>query len=207
MIRTILRNLMPCWGLVVAVTLLLAACGGSAKRSSDLLYDVRAYNEGVRWVKLPQAAVRILPSEREAFLDEREQLEEELRIDDYEITRLKMNGDRQETAEVQIRWSWHMDSKGIVRSTTSKQEWRRFGSRWLMLKEAHVRGDEMPGIPASEEDPESLDAEQDEQANESSSAVIDAHQTMVEKREPFLLAQRNVEAALRDVETSHRIAE
>ena len=55
---------------LIAVTLTMGACGGSQKRSSDLLYDVRAYNEGVRWVKRPQAAVRSLPSEREAFLDE-----------------------------------------------------------------------------------------------------------------------------------------
>jgi hypothetical protein len=132
------------------------------KSSRELLYDVRAYNEGVRWVKLPQAAARIPPAEREAFLDEREQLEDDLRIDDFEITRLKMSGETNELADVQIKWTWHMDSKGIVRTTTSRQKWRRYGKRWLMLHEAHVRGDIMPGIPeASEEDESNAENEDD----------------------------------------------
>lgn len=198
-----MRNLV-----LVAVTLAIGACGGSAKRSSDLLYDVRAYNEGVRWVKLPQAAVRILPSEREAFLDERESLEEELRIDDYEITRLKMKGKRQETADVQIKWTWHMDSEGIVHTTTSKQEWRRYGKRWVMLKEAHVRGHEMPGLP--EAVPESESEGEDESLQEGegeSSAEADASQARVENRGTTSLAYRGVEATLREAEKSRRIAE
>jgi hypothetical protein len=189
---------------LVAVTLMIGACGGSQKRSSDLLYDVRAYNEGVRWVKLPQAAVRILPSEREAFLDEREKLEEELRIDDFEITRLKINGDTQDTADVQIKWTWHMDRQGIVRTTTSKQEWKRYGKRWLMLKEAHVRGDEMPGIR------EVLDEEgegEGEPGEDATSAPSDESQARVENRGKASLAYRNVEGALRAAEKSPRIAE
>lgn len=151
---------MPILPLLFLVCGGLLACGGSLKRSHDLNYDVRAYNEGVRWAKLPQAATRILPSEREAFLDEREELEEELRIDDFEIMRLKMVGKGQDYANVQIKWTWHLDRQGIVRSTTSRQKWRRYGSRWIMLREAHVRGYEMPGIK-SEPDPES---ESDEEA-------------------------------------------
>jgi hypothetical protein len=185
---------------LVAVTLTIGACGGSQKRSSDLLYDVRAYNEGVRWVKLPQAAVRILPSEREAFLDERERLEEDLRIDDYEITRLKMHGETQDTADVQIKWTWHMDAQGIVRTTTSRQEWKRYGKRWLMLKEAHVRGDEMPGLAIESEETEAEEGE--EQAPES-----DEGQAKAENRSKAALAYRNVEAALRAAEKSPRIAE
>ena len=126
----------------------LLACGGSAKRSSELLSNVRAYNHGLRWEKLPQSAVRIPPKERDAFLDERESLLEELRIDDYEVSRVTMTS--QQEATVQIKWTWHLDRKGIVRNTTSSQEWRLIGKRWLMLKESHVRGHEMPGIGSDE---------------------------------------------------------
>jgi hypothetical protein len=189
---------------LIAVTLTIGACGGSQKRSSDLLYDVRAYNEGVRWVKLPQAAVRILPSEREAFLDERESLEEDLRIDDYEITRLKMHGETQDTADVQIKWTWHMDAQGIVHTTTSKQEWKRYGKRWLMLKEAHVRGDEMPGIPEAVEEP---DGEEGEAGEEEADAQAEETQARGENRGKGALAHRKVEAALRAAEKRPRIAE
>ena len=71
---------------------LALACAGNAKRTDDMMHDIRAFNEGLRWDKLPQSAVRIPPAERDAFLDEREQLQDELRIDDYDITRLKTEG-------------------------------------------------------------------------------------------------------------------
>lgn len=145
--------------LVFALALSTGACGASRKRTADLVYDIRTYNEGIRWNKLPQAAVHILPQKREAFLDEREELEEELRIDDFELQRVKMSDDKQESALIQIRWTWHMDSEGIVKTTTTRQKWRRFGSRWLMVAEHHVRGDEMPGVKSEEELPDSeLDA-------------------------------------------------
>lgn len=186
--------------MLLAAALGVAACGGSAKRSHDLQYDVRAYNEGVRWVKLPQAATRILPSERDDFLNQREELEEELRIDDFEIMRLKMEGNSQETAKVQIKWTWHMDREGIVKSTTSRQDWKRYGSRWIMLKEAHLRGDEMPGINhkvGDDDDEDSKDALPAEEAVEES--------VTEEARSPD--ASRQVQERLRVAEKTLRAAE
>ncbi len=126
--------------------LVIGACGGSSKRTADLLYDVRAYNEGIRWQKFPQSAVRILPAARDHFLDVREDLEEDLRVDEFEITRMKVTGKDKGKARVQVKWTWHMDSKGIVHTTTTSQKWKRFGKRWMMLQEFHVRGEEMPGV-------------------------------------------------------------
>ncbi len=133
-----------------------------------MLYDIRAFNEGLRWDKLPQSAVRIPPADRDAFLDEREELQEELRIDDYEITRLKTEGELEERANVQIKWTWHMDREGIVKTTTSAQRWQRKGKRWLMLEETYLRGDEMPGLAeaTSEDEDEEEGAEEQEQERE-----------------------------------------
>ncbi len=127
-----------------------------------MLYDIRAFNEGLRWDKLPQSAVRIPPAERDAFLDEREELQEELRIDDYEITRLKTEGELQERANVQIKWTWHMDRAGIVKTTTSGQRWQRKGKRWLMLEEFYLRGDEMPGLEKVKSEEEGEEAKLEE---------------------------------------------
>ena len=195
--------------LLPLVAMSLVACGASAKNSADLLHDVRAYNEGVRWVKLPQAAVRIPPAEREAFLDEREQLEEELRIDDFEIMRLKTNGDKQDTADVRIKWTWHMDRQGIVRTTTSHQEWRRYGKRWLMLKEAYVRGDSMPGVPeedeAEEGDSEEAEGQEDEKSSEDEKTDSQAQRGSTAQRAQ--VAQALVEVALRKAEKTHKITQ
>jgi hypothetical protein len=159
----------------------------------------------VRWANLPQAAVRILPSAREAFLNEREELEEELRIDDFEIMRLKMEGDSQETAKVQIKWTWHMDREGIVKSTTSRQDWRRYGSRWIMLKEAHLRGDEMPGINHKVED-----EEKEIEEGESKEALPDeaaATEGSPSGQASNIDVYRHVRGRLRVAEKSQRIAE
>jgi molecular chaperone DnaK (HSP70) len=191
--------------MLVAAALMVTACGGSAKRSHDLQNDVRLYNEGVRWVNLPQAAVRILPSEREDFLDEREELEEELRIDDFEIMRLKTEGESQETATVQIKWTWHMDREGIVRTTTSRQAWRRYGSRWIMMKEARLRGDEMPGITHEVED-----EKKDTPGEESEEAVPteeEAAEAGVGQQPQKEHVQRHLRSVLRVAEESHGTTE
>ncbi|MCP4447262.1 MAG: hypothetical protein GY811_18225 [Myxococcales bacterium] len=167
-----------------------------------MMSDIRSYNEGLRWDKLPQSAIHIPPAERDAFLDEREQLQDELRIDDFDITRLKTEGETQGRANVQIRWIWHMDRVGIVKKTTSEQRWKRQGKRWLMIEEVFVRGDEMPGLAEAKDevetgtgksgiDPDGLQGEDD--ARPEASAREAAHQDVV--------------MALRRAAKPHRIAE
>lgn len=151
--------------------LMLSNCGGGSKRTADLLYDIRAYNEGIRWQKFPQSAVRILPAARDHFLDVREELEDELRVDDFEITRMKVTGSEKEKARVQVKWTWHMDSKGIVYTTTTSQKWKRFGKRWMLLQEFHVRGEEMPGV---EEEPEEEDSDEKDSEDKESDSSLEA---------------------------------
>lgn len=191
--------------MLVAAALTITACGGSAKRSHDLQYDVRLFNEGVRWVNLPQAAVRILPSEREEFLNEREELEEELRIDDFEIMRLKTEGTDQERATVQIKWTWHMDREGVVRTTTSRQAWRRYGSRWIMTKEARLRGDEMPGIKHEVED--ETEESGDEEAEDAAPSADEAADADARRGAHKSHAQRHLRSVLRVAAESHGTAE
>ena len=131
---------------VCAVAIAVLGCGASPKRAELVLDEVRGYNDGVRWQKTPQAALRIPPREREEFFDERDELADELRIADYEIIRVRQPG-RGERAVIQVKWTWHLDSKGIVHTTTSQQEWEMHGKRWLMVAEHRVRGEPMPGVP------------------------------------------------------------
>ena len=178
-----------------------------------MMYDIRAYNEGLRWDKLPQSAVRIPPAERDAFLDEREQLQDELRIDDFDITRLKTEGETKDRADVQIRWVWHMDREGIVKETTSKQSWKRHGSRWLMLHEVFVRGDEMPGLAAADEEDEDEGKEGSESDSDEGDSGAAPDDEAVEEAlvEPQTAARKaayhEVFGTLQMAEKPHRIAE
>ncbi len=138
-------------GYLTAVVLVMAACTSSAQRRQNFMGAVRGYNDGLRWQRHTHAAAFIPPAERGDFIDEREELSEDLRIDDYELSRVRVDaqGNR---ADVQVKYTWHRDSKGVVHHTTSRQLWERHGKQWQMVEEARLRGEEMPGVPESPEE-------------------------------------------------------
>jgi len=127
------------------MVLLVCACGNSPKDGQDLLGEVRLYAEGIRWRKYEDAAARIPPGQREAFLDQRESLDDELHVDDYEIDRVKLKDDK-DKAIVQLTYTWHLDSVGVVYDTVIEQVWEMRGPRWLRISESRKRGERMPGV-------------------------------------------------------------
>jgi len=122
---------------------LVAACG-AAPKGQTLMDAVRNYNDGVRWSRFTAAASAVPARERDEFLDEREELAEDLRITDYEVVRVKDKG--ADAADVQVKLTWYKDSEGTVRDTWAKQAWERHGHAWRIVGEAHVRGADMPGL-------------------------------------------------------------
>ena len=68
----------------------LVACSSGAARGADLLNDVRTFQEGLRWRKYEMAADYVPAAVRERFLTAHEELDEDLRIDDYELQRVKV---------------------------------------------------------------------------------------------------------------------
>ena len=130
---------------LASVCVALAACGGSSARSADLVRDVHGYGNGLRWRDFPAAALRVLPARRSAFLEQREKLDEDLRIADWEMRRLEYDESRNR-AVVQVEYTWLLDSHGIVHTTVSRQWWSRHGDRWIIRREVRVRGEPMPGL-------------------------------------------------------------
>jgi len=136
--------------ILVAAALVLVGCGGAPKSGDDLMVSVRTYNEGVRWERLTAAASRVPPAEREDFVDERDELAEDLKITDWEVKRVADSG--KDRAFVHVKYTWYLDDQGIVHETHAKQSWERKGKAWLIVDERRTRGEEMPGLP--EADPE-----------------------------------------------------
>jgi hypothetical protein len=123
--------------------LLLVGCAGQQKATDDLMEHVRGYQEGLRWRRWDEAAVHIEPDKREIFLDEHDQLDDELLIDDYEIERVKMERGRK-AAKVLIRYSWHLDSVGLVNESLVEQMWHQRGKLWLVVAERMKHGKRLP---------------------------------------------------------------
>jgi hypothetical protein len=122
------------------------ACGSRAQRTESFMTSMRTYNDGMRWQRWSHAASHIPSAERTAFLDERNELEKELRIDDWELLRLDYSGDRQSRAKARVRYTWHLDNEGLVHETTTVQRWQRHGKRWLLDDEIRSVGKKMPGV-------------------------------------------------------------
>jgi hypothetical protein len=107
---------------------------------------VRTYNEAVRWQRYPAAAAKLMPAERDDFLDERDALAEDLRITDYDVIRVRTAKSALRAA-IQIKYTWFLDSRSIVHETHAVQDWELHGNVWIMADERRLRGEKMPGLP------------------------------------------------------------
>lgn len=139
------------WVLVAAVA---GGCGPAGKRQTPLIDQLREFNESVRWQQFDKAALSVPVLEREDFLDEREELAEDLEIDDFVIKRMRYRNART-WARVDVLYTWHLDSRGIVHKTTARQIWEVSGKAWIITAETRVRGEPMPGLnePEPEDEP------------------------------------------------------
>jgi hypothetical protein len=128
------------------IAIVLLGCGAAQMRPEyDLNESVRQFNDGVRWGRFGLAASSIPPTQRSQFVDEMDQLADDLKITDYEIVRLDARGAR--AADVQIKLTWYKASEGTVHETHARQTWERHGKVWWMVDESRLRGAEMPGLP------------------------------------------------------------
>ncbi|HVV87428.1 MAG TPA: hypothetical protein VHE35_30510 [Kofleriaceae bacterium] len=120
----------------------VAACGAAQARD-QLMDTVLSYNDGVRWERFTAAAAAVPPAERDQFLDDREHLAKDLKITDDEVVRVATHGDR---AEIQVKLTWYLDSRGAVHETWVRQRWERQGAAWRVVDETRARGEPMPGL-------------------------------------------------------------
>ena len=121
----------------------LVACGGATGRTEDLLTDVRTFQEGIRWRKYDMAADYVPAAGRERFLEQQDVIDKDLRVDDYELERIKLEND-QTSARVTVKYTWHLDSVGKVHDTVMEERWERQGKVWRVVASEHKRGEDMP---------------------------------------------------------------
>jgi hypothetical protein len=102
------------------------------KAQESLIDDVRHFQDGLRWRKYDLAADYVPARARERFLDAREEVDEDLRIDDYEVERIMLE-DGRDRAEVRIRYTWHLESVGTVHNAVVEEEWEKQGKVWRIV--------------------------------------------------------------------------
>ena len=126
------------------VVLMLAACGATPKAHESLMDSVLTYNEGVRWERFTAAASRLPPKQRAAFVEAADQRAKDLKVTDYEVIRVAPISST--ITRVHIRVSWYRQNEGTLHETHVVQSWRRADKAWLLVLQARLRGDAMPGV-------------------------------------------------------------
>ena len=124
-------------------------CAATQRKAEPLDYSVRAYNDGLRWQRFDEAATRLPPDRRDDFLDQRDQLHEDLRVSDYEIIRVRHDSKGRQ-ARVQIKYTWYLESSGKVHETHAVQTWHQGDTVWILRGERFLRGEPMPGLKGDE---------------------------------------------------------
>lgn len=139
--------------LALLASIALSGCAATQRKTEPLADSVRVYNDGVRWQRFDEAATRLPASLRDDFLDQRDQLHEDLRISDYEIIRVRQDA-KGKRARVQIKYTWYLDSRGKVHETHAVQTWQQGEEIWILKGERFLRGEPMPGLEGGEAKPE-----------------------------------------------------
>jgi hypothetical protein len=125
---------------------LLGACAGIQKDTEDFMDDLRSFQEGIRWRKYEMTVDYLPTSARERFLSSHDEMDNDLRIDDYEVQVVHLE-DEHRAATVTVKYTWHLDSVGNVHDTTVEEKWKKLGKNWHIIDYAYKRGDEtMPEL-------------------------------------------------------------
>lgn len=142
--------------LLSLLALAAPGCAATQRKVEPLEDSVRVYNDGVRWQRFDDSASRLPPARRDDFLDERDQLHEDLRVSDYEIIRVRHHPKGRQ-ARVQVKYTWYLESRGKVHETHAVQTWHQGKEVWILRGERFLRGEPMPGLEGDEPKPDDPD--------------------------------------------------
>jgi hypothetical protein len=99
----------------------------------------REYNQDVRWGRFDKAAKHVPVDTRQRFIDKHANLEEELDIEDFEMSGIEVDKTKK-TATARVEYTWSLKTRGIVEKTTTRQKWERRDSEWVLASEERVKG-------------------------------------------------------------------
>ena len=97
-------------------------------------------NLNARFGRMEMAAEHISPKARDGFFERRRAWGGSVRVADYDLTGLKMQGE--DDAETFVKVAWYRANEGDLRVTTVKQKWHSDAKGdWKLTEEHRVDGD------------------------------------------------------------------
>jgi hypothetical protein len=124
-----------------AFPLLFCACAAiNASPAARAQEAANELNLNTKFGRMEMAAERVAPKAKEQFYEHHKGWGGKVRVADYELAGMKMNGD--DTAEVVVKVAWFVIDEGDLRTTTLRQKWKGdIKGDWKMVEEARVDGD------------------------------------------------------------------
>jgi hypothetical protein len=92
-----------------------------------------------RFGRMEMAAEHVSPKAREQFFERRRAWGSRIRVADYEMVGLKMQGETD--AEVYLKIAWYEVNSNDLHVTTLKQKWHDFKGSFQLVEEARSDGD------------------------------------------------------------------
>ncbi len=122
----------------------LVGCNPGGKSGGEkFLADVSSFNNAVRWDRREEALARMTPAMRTAYLDRQEEIEDDVRVDDWELYRADVHKD---VGTVRVRFWWHREREAVVQKTYVDQRWKKIGGRWLIVRARTRTGEPLPNF-------------------------------------------------------------
>jgi uncharacterized protein YdiU (UPF0061 family) len=122
---------------MITGAMFFGACASvTAPKDSNLPEVVEAFHHAVRWQYNDTACARVDPRFASAFMDELEDLKDDLHITAWEIRHIDSLPDKKQ-AQVKIRLSYYKLPSTVIRNETIEQIWQqdKDKDRWYLLSQ------------------------------------------------------------------------
>ncbi len=124
------------WAALAVLAAMSAASGCSAakpKSKTELIENVNAYHQHMRWGRYSQAAGFMAEGDQEAFLGRHEALGDDFRVVEIEIKNVRLvRPDEEAEAEVVMAWIREPDMR--VHRDKIVEKWRNVDGRWVLVE-------------------------------------------------------------------------
>jgi len=129
------------WALWLGV--LCVGCVAPSATERDQLRDqVRGYHDDMRWRRYGEAAQYLPQPRRKRFLEQVDDLKDDLEIADYELVSVTTKAEGR--VQVRVAFDWESKRTGLLRRTEVVEVWVRAAGSWMLAESHHAKGEKLP---------------------------------------------------------------
>lgn len=136
---------------LVLVSVLLGACMTGDGMQTKLRDASTEYNRSLRWRDVDVAAQYLPAESQQIFLARHDEMDEELIVVDYELTRLDLDKTTGVAASRAQIW-WHTDDSTVLETTMVDQLWQFHEGKFVLVDERRSGGERLSLFPEFLED-------------------------------------------------------